>query len=117
MNDESFYPPIHTKIPAETSFDRLDMLWEKYPQHHEMKTFSTVDELSLFHAVRELYPDTLYQYRPQWLGRQSLDLYIPSLMTAIEHQGVQHYLPVPFFGGKDALERRQGAGPAEKETL
>ena len=29
-------------------------------------------ELSLFHAVRRLYPDTLYQYRPDWLGRQSL---------------------------------------------
>ena len=51
-------------------------------------------ELSLFHAVRGLYPDTLYQYRPDWLGRQSLDLYIPSLSTAIEYQGVQHYLPV-----------------------
>ena len=33
-------------------------------------------ELTLFHAVRKKYPDTLYQYRPAWLGRQSLDLYI-----------------------------------------
>lgn len=33
-------------------------------------------ELSLFHAIRKKYPDTLYQYRPDWLGRQSLDLYI-----------------------------------------
>ena len=64
-------------------------------------------ELSLFYAVQKLYPDTLYQHRPQWLGRQSLDLYIPSIRTAIEYQGVQHYLPVPFFGGEDALSRRQ----------
>ena len=64
-------------------------------------------ELSLFHAVRKYYPDTLYQYRPQWLGRQSLDLYIPSLHTAIEYQGIQHYLPVTFFGGEEALARRQ----------
>ena len=34
-------------------------------------------ELSLFHALRKRYPDILYQYRPDWLGRQSLDLYIP----------------------------------------
>ena len=63
-------------------------------------------ELSLFHAVRRLYPDTLYQYRPDWLGRQSLDLYIPSLRTAIEYQGIQHYRPVEFFGGEEALLQR-----------
>ena len=64
-------------------------------------------ELSLFHAVRKRHPDTLYQYRPDWLGRQSLDLYIPSLKTAIEYQGIQHYMPVGFFGGEEALSLRQ----------
>ncbi len=65
------------------------------------------NELSLFHAVREKYPDTLYQYRPEWLGRQSVDLYIPSIQTAIEFQGIQHYHPVEFFGGEEALLHRQ----------
>ena len=64
-------------------------------------------ELSLFQEVRRQYPDTLYQYRPGWLGRQSLDIYIPSLKTAIEYQGIQHYLPVNFFGGEEALSARQ----------
>lgn len=64
-------------------------------------------ELTLFHAVREYFPDTLYQYRPDWLGRQSLDLYIPSIRTGIEYQGVQHYLPVEFFGGQEALLLRR----------
>ena len=64
-------------------------------------------ELSLFHAIRKEYPDTLYQYRPEWLGRQSLDLYIPSLRIAIEYQGIQHYLPIRFFGGEEALAQRQ----------
>ena len=72
-------------------------------------------ELSLFHAVRGLYPDTLYQYRPDWLGRQSLDLYIPSLSTAIEYQGVQHYLPVDFFGGEEALSQRRDLDRVKKE--
>ena len=72
-------------------------------------------ELSLFHAVRGLYPDTLYQYRPDWLGRQSLDLYIPSLSTAIEYQGVQHYLPVEFFGGEEALSLRRDLDRVKKE--
>ena len=64
-------------------------------------------ELSLFHAVREMHPDTLYQYRPDWLGRQSLDLYVPSLQVGIEYQGIQHYLPIGFFGGEEALTLRQ----------
>ena len=72
-------------------------------------------ELSLFHAVRRRYPDTLYQYRPDWLGRQSLDLYIPALRTAIEYQGIQHYLPVEFFGGEEALSQRQDLDRQKKQ--
>ena len=64
-------------------------------------------ELSLFEAIRKRYPDTLYQYRPEWLGRQSLDIYIPSLQTAVEYQGIQHYHPVEFFGGEEALLQRK----------
>lgn len=72
-------------------------------------------ELSLFHAVRKRYPDTLYQYRPDWLGRQSLDLYVPSLHTAIEYQGIQHYHPVTFFGGEEALLQRQELDRQKKQ--
>ena len=73
-------------------------------------------ELSLFHAIRRKYPDTLYQYRPDWLGRQSLDLYIPSLKTAIEYQGIQHYLPIEFFGGEEALSLRRELDQRCKEN-
>lgn len=33
----------------------------------------------------------IYQYRIDWLGRQSLDFYIPSLNMGIECQGKQHF--------------------------
>lgn len=39
------------------------------------------------------------QKRFNWLGRQSLDFYLPEYNIAIECQGVQHYKPVDF-GGK-----------------
>ena len=39
------YPPIHPKPTASFSFDRLDALWERFPQYHEMKTFTTLDGL------------------------------------------------------------------------
>lgn len=38
------------------------------------------------------------QKRFKWLGRQSLDLYLPELSLAIECQGVQHFKPVDFAG-------------------
>ncbi|MBQ6489212.1 MAG: hypothetical protein IJI75_08280 [Solobacterium sp.] len=63
-------------------------------------------ELTLFNAVKKRYPDTLYQYRPDWLGLQSLDIFIPSLNTGIEYQGIQHYHPIDFFGGEEALIAR-----------
>ena len=72
-------------------------------------------ELTLFHTVRNRYPDTLYQHRPDWLGRQSLDLYIPSIETAIEYQGIQHYLPVGFFGGEEALQLRKELDRQKRE--
>ena len=72
-------------------------------------------ELSLFQEIRKIYPDTLYQYRPEWLGRQSLDLFIPSISTAIEYQGIQHYYPVGFFGGEEAFSQRQELDKIKKQ--
>ena len=39
------YPPIHEKPTITYSYDRLRMLWDRYPQYHEMTTFSTLDAL------------------------------------------------------------------------
>ncbi len=35
----------------------------------------------------------------KWLGKQSLDFYLPEYNTAIECQGEQHFKPVKHFGG------------------
>ena len=41
------------------------------------------------------------QYRPDFLGRQSLDFYLPDYHAAIECQGKQHYIE-ESFGSKSA---------------
>jgi hypothetical protein len=38
----------------------------------------------------------IQQYRDKWLGRQSLDFYLPQYNIAIECQGDQHFTPVDF---------------------
>lgn len=109
-----FFQWWYTDLSLYEEQDRYETDWRL--ERTRIRTELTADgtirpkwkhELSLFQEVRKLYPDTLYQYRPDWLGRQSLDIYIPSLKTAIEYQGIQHYLPVGFFGGEEALSTRQ----------
>lgn len=38
-----------------------------------------------------------------WLGKQSLDFYLPKMRMAIECQGGQHFRPIEKFGGKEAF--------------
>ena len=40
----------------------------------------------------------VYQKKFDWLGRQTLDFYLPKYRIAIECQGEQHYRPVDFGG-------------------
>lgn len=44
------------------------------------------------------------QKRFDWLGLQSLDFYLPKYNIAIECQGIQHYEPINYFGGKSGFE-------------
>lgn len=71
------------------------------------KPLQFVSEKRLYDTIRAHYPDAVSQQRFPWLGRQSLDIYIPSKKTAIEYQGEQHYRPVDIFGGKKKYRRQR----------
>ena len=47
------------------------------------------------------------QYKSEWLGKQSLDFYIPIYNAAIECQGIQHLKPIQHFGGDDAYKKQK----------
>lgn len=72
-----------------------------------------IAETALYHDLRRrLAPAEVIQHaRPDWLGRQHLDIFIPSLSVAVEYQGRQHDEPVAFFGGEKAwrASRRRDA--------
>lgn len=65
-----------------------------------------VSEYRLFILVKSIYPDAVFQFRADWLGKQSLDIYIPSISLAIEYQGIQHFEAISFFGGEEKLKER-----------
>jgi len=45
--------------------------------------------------------------RFDWLGKQSLDFFLPKYNTAIECQGIQHFEVVKYFGGERAFKYRK----------
>lgn len=50
-------------------------------------------ELSLVNIIRDMYPDKeiILGYRPKWLNRKELDIYIPELNIAIEYNGIVYH--------------------------
>jgi hypothetical protein len=77
-----------------------------------------VRESELYLLIKELLPEdiVLREASPTWLGRLRLDVYVPALRLAFEHQGQQHFEAVTVFGGDDALRRTQ-ARDEEKRRL
>ena len=102
LNKAEGYPP-----PTE----HISLLAEITAEMEEKGIISTnyknKNERKLFFLVKEMFPDAIYQYKEEWLGIQSVDIYIPSLKIGIEYQGDQHYRPVKFYGGKEGFEQRQ----------
>lgn len=62
-----------------------------------------VYEQRLFSFLKEQNLNIEYQKRFKWLGKQSLDFYLPDYNIAIEYQGEQHFEPVKKYGGFDTL--------------
>lgn len=69
-----------------------------------------VAETALFYAIKDAFPgEAVMQHgRPQWLGRQHLDVYLPDRGIALEYQGEQHDRPIAFFGGEEAYAKNVG---------
>ena len=68
-----------------------------------------LSETELYQLLKRALPDYHLQqhYRPYWLGRQHLDIYIHELGIALEYQGLQHDEPVEYFGGQNAFEQNR----------
>lgn len=65
-----------------------------------------ISETALFYAIKESFPQTqvIQHGRPEWLGRQHFDIWLPRWKIAIEYHGKQHFEPVEFFGGRESLK-------------
>lgn len=77
-----------------------------------------ISETVLFKNLKNIFSDyeVIHHAKPDWLGQQHLDVYIPEKEIAFEYQGVQHKKPIEYFGGKEGLEKRKKLD-LQKENL
>lgn len=74
-------------------------------------------ETALLELVRGVYPDAVHQWRPAFLGYQSIDIYVPTLNLAIEYQGEQHYRPIEIFGGEEGFSATRSRDVRKRALL
>ena len=81
-------------------------IFEKIAKEEKLST-RWKNEYSLYKLLIKEYKDAIYQYHSEWLGRQSLDIFVPSRKIAFEYQGRQHYHAVEYFGGEKQLQQQK----------
>ena len=96
------YTPVTIICPIHGEF------WQKPHSHLNNCGCQKCKESKCEKEVRRLlqYNDIKYVYQAsksieelKWLGKQTLDFYLPFFKLAIECQGRQHFEPINFFGG------------------
>ena len=69
------YPPIHQKPDRTFSFDRLNMLWDRFPQYHQMTVFSSIGRLLEEHeSWQEDFAELQEEYQREQYDRFLIQL-------------------------------------------
>lgn len=76
-----------------------------------------VSETKMLEIIKKVLPyhKILYRYKPLWLKRMELDVFIPSENIGIEYQGIQHFKPIDFFGGEETYIEQVKRDKLKKE--
>ena len=76
-----------------------------------------ISESRLFSEIKKHFKNhkVIQHARLKFLGKQHLDIFIPSLKVAIEYQGMQHDEPIDSFGGLDAFLKNKERDELKKE--
>lgn len=68
-----------------------------------------VSETSLYYIIKEIFPNEEIKrhYRPEFLEGLELDIFLPGFNIGIEYQGIQHFIPIKYWGGETAFKSLQ----------
>jgi hypothetical protein len=61
-----------------------------------------VSETKMYEIIKDIFQtiEVKYRFKPKWLKRMELDVYIPKFRLGFEYQGHQHFRPIELFGGE-----------------
>ena len=83
--------------------------WQRPADHTRGKGCLTCNlshlERSVMNYLDEAGITYDYQKHFDWLGKQSLDFYLPDYNVGVECQGGQHFFPVEHFGGDEGFKK------------
>lgn len=65
-------------------------------------------EKILFFYIKQVFPDAVENYKPLWLGKKEMDIFIPSIKVGIEYDGVEYHKDKKRDIEKDELCNKQG---------
>jgi len=76
-----------------------------------------IAETRLYYEIKERLNnlEVIQHFNDKWLGKQHLDIYIPSLKIGIEYHGEQHFNPIEHFGGQGAFDETRKRDNAKKQ--
>jgi len=85
--------------------------WMKPNDHLNGQGCKMCNESRLEKKIRLLLEqnkiDFIPQYRIEWLGKKSLDFFLPYYNIAIECQGIQHFKELKHFGGAKSFNKNK----------
>lgn len=100
-----WHPTLNKKPPTEYTVGSDVKVWWMCDRGHEWsasissrnrgngcpvcmsETQISIPEKTIFYYVNQAYPDCTSNVNFQWLGKMELDIYVPSINTAIEYDG------------------------------
>lgn len=76
-----------------------------------------VSETMLYNIIAKIFPkdNIIRHFRPQWLDKLELDIYLPERKLGFEYQGIQHYKPIEYWGGEYGFKVVQEHDKRKKE--
>lgn len=99
--------PTGAKIMYSIDKNKNKEIFNNILSHLNIEDIKWKSEYMMFQLIKSYFNDSIFQYRCQELGMQSLDVYIPSIRVGFEYQGIQHYEAVDIFGGLEKLKKQK----------
>lgn len=96
------------RIPNEQKSKlRKDLSDEIYKELVETRNINfKINEAEMYRIIKMFFPEAKYRYKADFLGEQTLDVYVPSKKIGFEYQGLQYFNAIEISNNKEAFDKK-----------